>query len=282
MTPLESCRKWVSDNIAAGKTSAVLNDPNCMLPDIPAVSCTGGRGAMGHTVTLVHPQIVEYSMHHPTSPSWQYKFGEEMYTVTKTFAPGVPDIGFGLLDRPVVGVKPLRTLLNPTADLLNLPAFWYCLRGNRLQLVEVQNWKVKMTTYPDLVITLALPTNVAWRLGTTLIGGDSSSPLIAMLDGEPVLLGTAYSRMSCSGIHCYYAWARDIWKTQFGIDAGHQTITMKIADANDDNVVDFKDFIILSNNYGKKTEKGHNVGDFDLDGDVDFTDFICLSQNFGK
>lgn len=53
-------------------------------------------------------------------------------------------------------------------------------------------------------------------------------------------------------------------------------------DANDDNIVNFADFLSLSNNFGKAADAAWKDGDFNLDGAVDFTDFLLLSAAFGE
>ncbi len=53
----------------------------------------------------------------------------------------------------------------------------------------------------------------------------------------------------------------------------------RMADANNDSVVDFEDFQILSANFGRKSV-GFGGGDFNQDGLVDFADFLILSANF--
>jgi hypothetical protein len=51
-------------------------------------------------------------------------------------------------------------------------------------------------------------------------------------------------------------------------------------DANKDGKVDFNDYIIFSQNYGKAG--GWAQGDFNGDGLVDFKDFLILSQHYGE
>lgn len=288
MTPLEAFRKWVSDQIAAGKTSDIVGDPNCMIQSVPSATVCNGRAA-----TLVHPQIVQFSMHHPIFIGWPMDFGGETYTVVKEawnplpyWAPNPdpnsgPDIAFAMLDRPVTNVNPMRVLLAAGSDLHKLPAFFYVPRSNRIQLLEVTNFNVLFSNYVRRAVTLGLPTDASWRVGTNLISGDSSSPLFAMIDGEPVLLGTAQSTRACSAIQTYHDFAYGYWRNVFGINDKYQTISLKLGDTNDDNVVDFADFIKLANNFGKKTDKGHNDGDFDRDGDVDMADYVTLSNNYG-
>ena len=53
-------------------------------------------------------------------------------------------------------------------------------------------------------------------------------------------------------------------------------------DTNNDGQVDFADFLIFSQNFGKTRDAVFSEGDFDGDGDVDFADFLLLSENFGK
>ena len=52
-------------------------------------------------------------------------------------------------------------------------------------------------------------------------------------------------------------------------------------DANGDGVVDFKDLLILAQNYGKSPNETFADGDFNGDGSVGFDDLLILSQNYG-
>ncbi len=52
-------------------------------------------------------------------------------------------------------------------------------------------------------------------------------------------------------------------------------------DINEDGVVSFADFLILSTNFGSEGTEPAN-GDIDLDGVVGFADFLILSANFGN
>jgi parallel beta-helix repeat protein len=53
-------------------------------------------------------------------------------------------------------------------------------------------------------------------------------------------------------------------------------------DGNGDSTVNFADFTVLSNNYGKSVGNGPTSGDFNYDGVVNFADFTILSNNYGK
>ena len=53
-------------------------------------------------------------------------------------------------------------------------------------------------------------------------------------------------------------------------------------DANMDGEVNFADFTILANNFGRDADVVFADGDFDEDGDVDFSDFLILADNFGR
>ena len=53
-------------------------------------------------------------------------------------------------------------------------------------------------------------------------------------------------------------------------------------DANTDGVVDFSDFLIVADNFGKNEDVAFADGDFNGDGMVSFADFLLLSQNFGE
>lgn len=52
-------------------------------------------------------------------------------------------------------------------------------------------------------------------------------------------------------------------------------------DIDGDGMVDFSDFLILSNSFGQTVDPG-SLGDIDGDGSVAFSDFLVLSDNFGK
>ena len=52
-------------------------------------------------------------------------------------------------------------------------------------------------------------------------------------------------------------------------------------DANNDNEVDFADFLILSENFGT-IDAIWSDGDFDSNGSVAFDDFLALAHNFGN
>jgi len=59
-----------------------------------------------------------------------------------------------------------------------------------------------------------------------------------------------------------------------------------VGDINCDGQVDFTDFFVFSDNFGKEGALGAEcaelVGDFDCNNSVDFTDFFVFSDNFGK
>ena len=54
-----------------------------------------------------------------------------------------------------------------------------------------------------------------------------------------------------------------------------------VGDSNLDGEVNFQDFLVLANNFGR-TDAAFADGDFDENGTVDFVDFLALSQNFGR
>jgi uncharacterized protein (TIGR03790 family) len=67
-----------------------------------------------------------------------------------------------------------------------------------------------------------------------------------------------------------------------GAPGGDFTFTFNLlpADANHDNIVNFADFVILSNNYGAPN-RGPAGADFNGDGQTSFADFVILSNNYG-
>ena len=72
----------------------------------------------------------------------------------------------------------------------------------------------------------------------------------------------------------------DIWSLELtGLVEEAETL---LGDTNDDDVVNFVDFLIVSENFGRQVEAGSADGDFNDDGDVDFFDFLVMSNNFGQ
>ena len=61
---------------------------------------------------------------------------------------------------------------------------------------------------------------------------------------------------------------------EVGIEAGEGVV----GDIDGNGVVEFADFLILSNNFGQETDQG----DLNGDGTVDFADFLLLADNFGN
>ena len=54
-------------------------------------------------------------------------------------------------------------------------------------------------------------------------------------------------------------------------------------DTNLDGKVDFAEFLVLANNFGRSSRDfGSSDGDLDENGTVDFVDFLTLSQNFDR
>ena len=52
-------------------------------------------------------------------------------------------------------------------------------------------------------------------------------------------------------------------------------------DIDGNGVVEFADFLVLSNNFGNEVDS-HEAGDLDCNGVVEFADFLALSANFGN
>ena len=61
----------------------------------------------------------------------------------------------------------------------------------------------------------------------------------------------------------------------FGVERGFP------GDANQDNQIDFQDFLILAEHFGEE-DAVFAEGDFDGDGRVSFLDFLVLAESFGK
>jgi autotransporter-associated beta strand protein len=80
--------------------------------------------------------------------------------------------------------------------------------------------------------------------------------------------------------------AADANKIVYTLDTAHDAGFIDIhrgfdGDANDDGVVNFADFVRLSNNYGA-ADAGWFGGDFNGDGTTNFADFVRLSNNYGN
>jgi len=62
----------------------------------------------------------------------------------------------------------------------------------------------------------------------------------------------------------------------------HTLLLTEYGDANLDRMVNFSDYLALSQNFGSSVSGvGSAQGDFNGDGQVDFSDYLLLSQNFG-
>ena len=61
----------------------------------------------------------------------------------------------------------------------------------------------------------------------------------------------------------------------------YENVTPLTGDLNQDGIVNFSDFLILANNFGRR-EASYNDGDTNGDGKVSFVDFVLLAQNFGR
>ena len=57
--------------------------------------------------------------------------------------------------------------------------------------------------------------------------------------------------------------------------------TVQPGDTDGDGDVDFRDFLVLSSNFGSAVDSAFADADFNGDGTVSFVDFLVLSQNFG-
>lgn len=66
---------------------------------------------------------------------------------------------------------------------------------------------------------------------------------------------------------------REIWSIDLQDD--HAPVN---SDISDDGQTDFADFLLLSSNFGNRTNNGVLHGDLDHDGTVDFADFLLLSR----
>ncbi|HZL34036.1 MAG TPA: dockerin type I domain-containing protein [Tepidisphaeraceae bacterium] len=66
-----------------------------------------------------------------------------------------------------------------------------------------------------------------------------------------------------------------------GIASWVRRIDVLPGDANDDGVVTFSDFVMLSNAYGQPAARAP-FADFNGDGQIDFADFVILSNDFGS
>lgn len=59
-------------------------------------------------------------------------------------------------------------------------------------------------------------------------------------------------------------------------------VSSLLGDLNFDSKIDFADFLLFVQNFGKTTSGDTLLGDLNTDAIVDFTDFLIFAQNFGK
>gem|GEM_PF-6084494 len=72
----------------------------------------------------------------------------------------------------------------------------------------------------------------------------------------------------------------DIWGLE--LSGLVEELDLLPGDTNADDVVNFVDFLVVSENFGKQVEDGIAGGDFNDDGDVNFLDFLLMSKHFGQ
>ena len=65
------------------------------------------------------------------------------------------------------------------------------------------------------------------------------------------------------------------------VEAGFGVCHPNLGDVDGDGFAEFRDFLILANNFGSEVPEGM-LGDVDCNGEVDFLDFLVLAQNFGR
>jgi len=68
----------------------------------------------------------------------------------------------------------------------------------------------------------------------------------------------------------------------WAVDVDEPTKETLPGDVNNDGVVNFPDFLLLSARFGQQVTGGSSDADFDNDGEVTFEDFLILAQNFGR
>ena len=64
------------------------------------------------------------------------------------------------------------------------------------------------------------------------------------------------------------------------VSAGCEPTNTLLWDFDGNEVVEFADFLVLSNNFGSAVDQ-YDQGDADCNGEVNFSDFLQLSENFG-
>jgi len=108
-------------------------------------------------------------------------------------------------------------------------------------------------------------TEVSWPVGTMPAGARINGFLaFGKMDAGTTPGGIDWSVIGYT--------AREI---SFGVDPGYLP-----GDANLDDQVDLKDFVLLKQNFNTGATWGE--GDFNMDGKVDLKDFVILKQNFGR
>ena len=124
----------------------------------------------------------------------------------------------------------------------------------------------------------------------TLSGGQLQSLSAQVLDAHGNLIGTLQSghslELSTERGQPYFVKVQGSAAAEYLLRVSQlpafQGPLALFGDANRNGEVNFDDFVILANNFGKATDAAFADGDFDESGIVDFSDFVILANNFGQ
>ena len=113
-----------------------------------------------------------------------------------------------------------------------------------------------------------------WKTDGTVDGTQLVADLLpGIASSSPSDLAANEDELFFSANHLEYG--REHWRFQ------PDSVELQ-ADIDNNGVVDFRDFLVLSANFGQESTNGKSDGDIALDGVVGFDDFLLLAAEFGK
>jgi hypothetical protein len=199
-------------------------------PGLTAIATFGGyrdaalvaNGTVGIFVSCWHS--------HPNTGDTA-TIGGNVYTITNSPIPiAGTDLCYFKVDRQVTDVNPIK-ILPATSDRYNnsmrtLPVVWIVKRSNRIQLREVSTFQQTSISVGNGVQAGLNATSPLVDIGTTLVDGDSGSPMVLIVNGELVLLLCAYSINFGPAVHRYQTESVAAWSTFWGITDSFTTVDL--------------------------------------------------------
>jgi|GEM_PF-2441604 len=137
--------------------------------------------------------------------------------------------------------------------------------------LEIATWQDVLFFSRQTETGVQLWTSDGTEAGTELaldLGPTDTLPMAPTVRGDQLFFAAD------DGLHGNELWVIDL--------AAHAVAQRNVAaDINGDGAVNFADFLVLSANFGDKTDEGKAGGDLDGNQIVDFADFLLLSDEYG-